>query len=218
MKTIILCDFDGTIIASDAYEELLVRYAGPEGRQLMNAFQSEKIDAPELIETGFSLMKASLTELNHCLDKMTIDPTFPPFVEFCQREGYELYIASDGLDWYIQRILDNHGLGSLPIIANLVTFEGPTPRLSFPWRNENCTGCHGRYGVCKRDVVLSFKSSDAQVILIGDGLSDSCGVLVADLIFAKRHLREYCLAAGYPFKTFYHFNDITVALLSDKEL
>jgi len=46
------------------------------------------------------------------LDAQEIDPTFADFQRFCAGRGFPLAILSDGMDYYIRRILERHALGA----------------------------------------------------------------------------------------------------------
>ncbi len=214
MRIVILSDFDGTIIHSDGFEELLKIYAKTEYPSLMSAFNQERIDSETLLKRGFDalLQRATLADLNQTLDKIQVDPSFPLLAKFCKENEYELIIVSDGLDWYIKRILGRYGLENLPTITNIVAFDDNHVRLSFPWRDMQCRICHGHYGTCKGKVVREYKNNGAYVAIIGDGLTDRCGIYDADLIFAKSKLKTYCSGAGYPFCEFHDFTDIINAL------
>jgi len=208
MKTVVLCDFDGTIVLNDVLDELFAHYAGSEYRQLVSQWDEGQIDTPEALEKLFSLMHATPADLERYFDSMRIEPTFPHFLRFCRERGYDFHVLSDGLTWYIERILNRYDLGSIPIFANIVSFDGSEAHFSYPWRNEDCEPCGGVCGTCKRDIVLSFKMKGARVIYIGDGISDRYGAMEADLVFAKGRLREHLLAAEHPFIPFRDFNDI----------
>jgi len=217
MKTVVLCDFDGTIALDDVLDEVFVRYAGPQYHQIVAQWDRGEINTPEALERCFSLLRATPAELNRYFDSVLIEPAFPAFLHFCRERGYDFHILSDGLTWYIERILNRYNLDSIPIFANIVSFDGSEAHFSYPWRNEDCEPCGGVCGTCKRDIVLSFKRKGARVIYIGDGISDRYGAMEADLVFAKGRLREHCLVTGQPFVPFHDFDDI-INFLREKEL
>jgi 2-hydroxy-3-keto-5-methylthiopentenyl-1-phosphate phosphatase len=208
MKTAVLCDFDGTISIAQVLDEILIRYADPQCHRIIAQWDSGEIDTPEALERGFSLLRATPAEINPYLDSALIEPAFPAFLRLCREKGYDFHILSDGLTWYIERMLHRYDLGVIPIFANIVSFDGSGAHFSYPWRNEECEPCGGACGTCKRDIVLRFKREGARVIYIGDGSSDRYGAMEADLVFAKRHLQEHLLAVGRPFVPFRDFDDI----------
>lgn len=208
VKTVVLSDFDGTIALDDVLDEVFARYADPQYHQIVAQWDRREIDTPEALERCFSLLRATPAELNRYFDSVPIEPAFPAFLRLCRERGYDFHILSDGLTWYIERILNRYDLGSIPIFANIVSFNGSEAHFSYPWRNRDCEPCGGVCGTCKRDIVLSFKRKGAQVIYIGDGLSDRYSAMEADMVFAKRRLREHLLATGQPFVPFCDFDDI----------
>lgn len=216
METTILCDFDGTIIPNEVPEELLVYHGGPEYHQLITQWDEGEVNTPEVLQRLFSLMGTTPSEFNRYFDSLSVDPTFLPFLDLCQKMDYDFHIVSDGFMWYIERILDRYGLMSISIFTNVVTFDGTGFHLSYPWRNGDCEPCGGVCGTCKRDVVLSFKRKGARVIFIGNSFEDRYGAMEADLVFAKARLREQLQAIGYPFVPFRDFNDIITVLQREK--
>jgi len=212
MKTVVLCDFDGIIALDDVLDEVFARYADPKYRSIVARWDRREIGTPEVLESCFPLLRATPDELNRYFDSVLIEPAFPALLRLCRERGYDFYILSDGLTWYIERILNRYDLGSIPIFANIVSFDGLEAHFSHPWRNKDCEPCGGVCGTCKRDVVLSFKRKGARVIYIGNGLSDRYSAVEADLVFAKGRLRDHLLAAGQLFIPFRGFNDIISSL------
>jgi len=216
MKTTILCDFDGTIIPNEVPEELVISHGGPEYYQLIAQWDEGEVNTPDVLQMLFSGMGATSGEFNRYFDGISVDPTFPPFLDFCRKMGYDFHVVSDGFLWYIERILNRHGLMPISIFTSVVTFDGTEFHLSYPWRNEDCEPCNGVCGTCKRDIVLNFKKEGARVIFIGNSFEDRYGAMESDLVFAKARLREQLQAIGYPFTPFRDFNDIIAALQREK--
>jgi 2-hydroxy-3-keto-5-methylthiopentenyl-1-phosphate phosphatase len=134
-----------------------------------------------------------------------IDRTFPAFVAECEEAGIPLAIVSDGLDYAIRRILDSHGLGRLPIIANRLEASGPRSwRLDFPHGNPSCRIAMGN---CKCAYAGRARVDQRRVLLIGDGASDFCAASDADLVFAKHRLIEHCRSSGIAYVPITGFAD-----------
>jgi 2-hydroxy-3-keto-5-methylthiopentenyl-1-phosphate phosphatase len=125
---------------------------------------------------------------------MMIDRAFAAFVAQVEDAGVPLAVVSDGLDYAIRRILDAHGLGRVPIVANrLEQTSERSWRLEFPHGNPSCRVASGN---CKCASAARAKDARRRVLLIGDGASDFCVASEADLVFAKHRLIEHCRAAG----------------------
>ncbi len=132
----ILCDFDGTVSVEDITDSLLERFARPGWQTIEQAWRRGEIGSHDCMAEQVALLDASRDEIDAHLDTMMIDRAFAAFVAEVEDAGIALAIVSDGLDYAIRRILDAHGLGRLPIIANRLEAAGPRSwRLEFPYGN-----------------------------------------------------------------------------------
>ena len=120
----ILCDFDGTVSVEDITDSLLERFARPGWQKIEQAWRRGEIGSHDCMAEQVALLDASREEIDAHLDSMMIDRAFPAFVAEAEAAGIPLAIVSDGLDYAIRRILDSHGLGRLPIIANRLETTG----------------------------------------------------------------------------------------------
>lgn len=198
----ILCDFDGTISPEDTTDTLLASFALPGWETLEQQWLAGEIGSEECMSGQVALLDMTREALDNCLSGIRIDPAFKYFVALAQRCSVPLTIVSDGLDYAIQRILDRHGLGHLPLIANHL--EQRSERrwgLSFPWRDTDC--CHAS-GVCKCAVAQSTKG---RVLMVGDGRSDFCVSAQADHVLAKGSLIDECRRQGITHTVFHRFSD-----------
>ena len=191
----ILCDFDGTVSVEDITDSLLERFARPGWQTIEQAWRRGEIGSHDCMAEQVALLDASREEIDAHLDTMMIDRAFPAFVDRVEHAGIPLSIVSDGLDYAIHRILDAHGLGRVPIVANRLEAAGPRGwRLDFPFGSAGC-----RSGNCKCACAARARDGDRRVLLIGDGASDFCVAAEADLVFAKHRLIEHCRSAGIPY-------------------
>jgi HAD superfamily phosphoserine phosphatase-like hydrolase len=121
---------------------------------------------------------------------------FEAYLAWCDENEIPLAIVSDGLDFYIERILANHRLlERISCFSNELTFAD-TNRIEarFPYFSKGC----GRCANCKAYHVREARKDGSKVIFIGDGLSDRCGAQAADYTFARRgrDLERFCDAHG----------------------
>jgi len=199
----ILCDFDGTISVEDITDALLVRFARPGWEDIEQAWKRGEIGSRECMARQIALLDASRDELDAHLDDMAIDRAFPVFAAAVREAGVPLTVLSDGLDYSIRRILANHGIKDLPVVANRLVAEGERGwRLEFPYSSPDC-----RSGNCKCASAGSAHADRRRVLVIGDGASDFCVSGEADLVFAKHRLIEHCRAAGIPYVPITSFAD-----------
>jgi 2,3-diketo-5-methylthio-1-phosphopentane phosphatase len=155
------------------------------------------------------MVDASLAELDEALDALAIDPTFEAFSTFCATNGVDLTIVSDGVDYFIRRILQRCGLEHLPLQANhLMPLGERRYTLAHPYRVQDCAA---GAGTCKCASAGAERGS-SRTVLIGDGRSDFCVAHEADIVFAKKGLLRYTKEQGIPSHEFSDFAEIQAIL------
>jgi 2-hydroxy-3-keto-5-methylthiopentenyl-1-phosphate phosphatase len=201
----ILCDFDGTVSVEDITDSVLERFGRPGWQAIEQAWRRGEIGSHDCMAQQVALLEASREDMDAHLDSMSIDRAFVHFVAAAREAGMPLAIVSDGLDYAIRRILGNHGLGDLPIIANRLEAVGAREwQLEFPYGNPTCRVAAGN---CKCSCAGRARVEQRRVLLIGDGASDFCVAGEADLVFAKHRLIEHCRSAGIPYVPITGFAD-----------
>lgn len=200
----IFVDFDGTITQKDVGEEMFRRFGDVEkANRWIEEWIDRKINSMELWRLLCSTVKDfSGSEFDSFLNKIELDPAFKEFVTFCETEGFEIRVLSDGFDYYIQKILKREGLDHLEVYSNKLTF-GTNGNLipEFPFNDEECSRCAN----CKRNHVLNFSSDEDYTFYIGDGYTDVCPSQFCDFIFAKNSLLRQCeinRVTYFPYSTF----------------
>lgn len=199
----IVCDFDGTITPFDVTDAILERFAAREWEFIEEEWHKGRITARECMDRQIKLLDVPVPELDAFLDTVPVVAGFTDFVDFCHAEQLSLIIVSDGMDYAIKRILRNHHVGHLPVIANRLRFLGDASyRLEFPYGAPGCSS-----GVCKCKVATAASNP---VLLVGDGLSDCCVASQASFIFARegKSLERTCVEKGYPYLPFVDFCDV----------
>lgn len=199
------CDFDGTIAAIDVTDAVLERFAAPEWRDIESAWEAGRIDARQCMSAQIALIQPALNEIDEFLDTVEIDPEFTEFVRWCSRNLISVTVVSDGVDRFIRRVLSNHGLDHLDIIANRLCVDHNGNR--FHYRLEapyTQPSCRGGSGVCKCAIV----AAEAPHIYVGDGRSDFCVSANADMLFAKHKLAAHCASQSIPFFSYTTFQDV----------
>lgn len=206
----ILCDFDGTISVQDVIDSLLEHHGLPGWEQLEEAWREGRIGSAECMQGQVALLGLDRVRLDAHLDALSIDPAFPRFVVLARELGLPLQVVSDGLDYAIERLLQRHGLGGLPVAANHLVAGTPPQH----WRLESphaVAGCSS--GTCKCALADEVGlDSRRRTLLIGDGASDFCVAATVDFVFAKGRLADHCLEAGIPHLRIRDFRDAVQAL------
>ncbi|KAA3652735.1 MAG: 2-hydroxy-3-keto-5-methylthiopentenyl-1-phosphate phosphatase [Calditrichaeota bacterium] len=205
----IFSDFDGTVAQQDVGAQLFIQY-GDASRCMdaVNEWMAGNISSCEMYHRECLTAEITPTELRSLAEEQEIDASFFKFYEQCKSSDVDITILSDGFKIYIQNVLREHGLAHLIVKANDIQFvDGNRIRPLFPYSDNNCEHCAN----CKGFHIRNFKNKNPRVktIMIGDGYSDRCGVLEADLIFAKDDLRQYCEKNNLHYYPFENFSDVT---------
>jgi 2-hydroxy-3-keto-5-methylthiopentenyl-1-phosphate phosphatase len=208
IPTVVICDFDGTVAAADVQHIIFDRYAGDRWVPINEAWRRGEVTTEERSRQQWDMVRASQQEISDLVSPIPLDPGFGSFVDLCRQRGWPLHIASDGFDFYIQRILSAHGLGDLPVFANHMAWTNGRPSMTFARMNPSCC----RLGNCKRLIVEERRPAGGRVVFVGDGLSDACGAAAADLVFAKGLLARHCTENGIVCRPYSDFTDVAGAL------
>ena len=202
----VFCDFDGTVSAKDVTDVLLEAYALPQWQEVEALWRAGCIGSMECMRRQVALLRCSRQELDALADSVAIDPRFPDFVAACREARVPVAILSDGLDYVILRVLQNHGLTNLPVYANRLEMVGDGRyALSFPHAQ---TACLAASGTCKCSLIETLRQPGTKAILVGDGASDFCAAReAADFVFAKDSLLEHCREFALPHAAYSDFSD-----------
>lgn len=205
-KIKIFCDFDGTITTKDVGENMFLEFGdSKKAYEIFNRWVNKEIDSAQEWQELLELVK-DLTEeeFNSFIDSIDLTYGFNEFVEFAENNKLELIILSDGMDYYIDRILNKNGLENLNYYSNKLIFTDNGPKAFFPYTDEECKDC----GNCKRNHIIENSSDEDITIYIGDGFSDTCPVQYADYIFAKKALLKFCEKERISYFPYKNFKDI----------
>jgi len=212
MKTAVFCDFDGTITRRDVGYNIFHHFSGGKNDALLPDWKARRMTTRECLLREAAMVKAPAEEIYRFIDQFEIDPGFGGFIDLCRRNDSPVFVASDGLDFYIEYILKKHGLGEMGLKTNIGRPENGGLTVEFPHENKSCSHC----GVCKGERIRQFREETGgafQVVFVGDGYSDSCATGEADLIFAKKDLQRYCLAHNIAYLKYDDFYDVSRQLV-----
>ncbi|HEY6626699.1 MAG TPA: MtnX-like HAD-IB family phosphatase, partial [Ignavibacteriaceae bacterium] len=189
----IFLDFDGTITKNDVGEEIFKKILKEDiVKKIVDDLLADKISSRECWE---SLCESALikdkNEFDDFILSLEIEPTLHRFVEYCDENKFQLFILSDGFDYYIEKILKRENLSHLKVFSNklILNDEGKLIH-SFPYYNGDCRSSAN----CKRNHIIENSGEDDYTVFIGDGNSDIDAIQYVDFIFAKDDLLKYCEA------------------------
>ena len=207
---IIVCDFDGTVAADDVQHVIFNRFAGDRWIPVNEAWRRGEVTTEERARAQWAMVppfsKQAVLDL---VAAIPLDTGFEGLVRSVLGRDWQIVIASDGFDLYIERILAANGLSHVPFSANHLELHDTGFSMSFTRPNPVCC----RLGNCKRLIVDEQRRPGGRVVFVGDGLSDACGAAAADLVLAKGLLADYCRRQGIPFAPFTDFHEVRHRLL-----
>lgn len=189
-EKIFVSDFDGTITTQDTLSTFLKHYADEEWLVLEDMWKKDILGSAECLIKQFELVPDMSAELvDDFLDTIELDTYVSEFYNLCQRNNQDFVIVSDGLDYFINRILQKNGIDNVKIISNHAEFINGEFVITFPNKSSKCL-THA--GTCKCSVVENLRKNYKEIYYIGDGKSDECVVNRIDYLFSKDELLLYC--------------------------
>ena len=207
----VFVDFDGTITKVDVGEAIFRAFGNAVETNIIVAdLLSGKITARMCWELLFATIKnINLAKLNNFIDQMNIDPTFNQFHKYCLENEIEIFVLSDGFDYYIKRIFKKAKLNNLNIFANSLIINDKNEMIpAFPYFDIDCQTSAN----CKRNHILNNSGDEEFTVYIGDGNSDKYSTQFCDFIFAKDDLLKFCEKERITFFPFNNFKDVITRL------
>jgi 2,3-diketo-5-methylthio-1-phosphopentane phosphatase len=200
----VLTDFDGTVTQTDVAEDILEEFAPQDWWDIEEEHRARKIGTREAMVRQFALVRAKEADVLRFVDqRVQLDETFPSFVAYCHARDIRLEIVSEGLDVYLRPLLRKWGL-DLPVRTNRAIFEDGRVRISYPYSDPTCTLC----GTCKLLRLFELRTQGYRIAYVGDGHSDLCPAIEADVVFAKKELADLCREEAIDFIPFDTFADV----------
>ena len=215
---LILSDFDATISVIDTGLAMINALSDEDAATAWEdeyAWRRGEMSSMECLRRQWRLFRRTPEEVMAFVDELELDEGFLGLLKLVHARHAGLAVLSDGLDFYLDRLLANRGIAtcgddacvrSSEYLARYTNAACVTPggiEIDFPYS----TAC-GQCGNCKVAHLFRLRPGFARVIYIGDGHSDLCAARYADTIFAKHALAEDCTRAGRPFIPFETFADI----------
>jgi 2-hydroxy-3-keto-5-methylthiopentenyl-1-phosphate phosphatase len=207
-------DFDGTVTRHDVGNAFFAHFGGEPATNAVLAYREGGMTAQECFRTEARAMgDVDLGDLLDFIDRQEFDPTFAPFVAWSRSRGLPVTVLSDGLDLYVDRILERAGCAD---VARSTNHAEVTPgadgvnrlMLAFPSADAVCTRC----GCCKRNLMVTASGDEDVICYVGDGFSDFCPVQYADIVFAKSQLQTYCQTMNISYYPYASFDEVRARL------
>jgi alpha-galactosidase len=207
----VFCDFDGTFAVQDVGSTLAKRHAGDRRPALWERLRRGELNAwqynLELLD-GLRLPEA---ELDAFLRTVELDAGAEALVRWCEAQGVPFRVLSDGFDRNLDRIQQLTGV-RFAYDANRLWYEEGAWRIAASAPDASCD-CGT--GLCKRGRIQAFRAQHPGVCVVhvGNGrVSDLCGALAADVVFAKDSLAEELAARDIAYEPFATLHDVVSGL------
>ncbi len=208
VKTIIQCDFDGTITEEDQAFLLLDAFASGNWRQLLTEYREGRISVGHFNARAFAMVKEDRqTLVNFAKQTAKIRPGFHELVSYCRREGVQFTIVSNGLDFYINTILTDIGLENIEVFAAQAQFTHGGIEVKY-------VGPDGAHldSDFKETFTRLFLTKGYRVVYVGNGLSDISPAEHAYHVFARDELLNLCKQKRLDCIPFVDLNDVVSGL------
>jgi 2-hydroxy-3-keto-5-methylthiopentenyl-1-phosphate phosphatase len=153
------------------------------------------------IATEMATIRADFSKAESLLRaNIKVDPHFNSFVQWCHAQKIPLTVLSAGFHEIIELFVPAADYPALEILASRVEPHATGWQCRF--RDDS------DYGHDKAQAIQQARAAGFHTVFIGDGLSDRASAEVADEVFAKRYLAEYCRTRGIACHEFQSFADI----------
>lgn len=197
-------DFDGTVSTDDVAMHVLERLASPGWRELDDRYERGELGSRAYLAGLWQhLSTVPMRELLSVAEEVPLDPGTGPLVRYLRAAGSEVTVVSDGLGYYVRSRCSPLDVA---VLANDVEEGRPT----FAHADPTCP-C-GLCGTCKMRPVRDARARGRIAVVVGDGTSDRHAAAVADVVFAKGRLVEWCESSSLPYLPFVHLGDVEQAL------
>lgn len=213
----ILVDFDGTITTVDTNDKLTQVYGNNVIPKLWQSYNEGEIDFLTLIDLQFREFKLTEEEYtNFILTEFDLTEGFIEFYKNIEKNHIPFAVVSGGFHNGIVPFLNKYGIEDVDIFANSFIFNGNNMRAKIYDEGDtiDCSG-YGPCGNCKVRHYNRYKEKYETVIFIGDGTTDQCVAQIADVIFAKDKLLDYCKRNQIECRPWEDFNDINKIIFKD---
>jgi len=207
-KILVQCDFDGTITREDVSFFILDAFADGSWRSMLQDYKDGRITVGSFNRRAFNMVKEDEESLRRfVVEKARIRQGFPEMLDYCRRKGFRFVIVSNGLEFYINAILDSLGIDNVEVFAAKAEFkpEGIVARYIGPDGTE-------LQNDFKKAYTRRFVEDGYRIIYIGNGASDVGSASLAEHVFAADTMLARCRQANMDCNPFSDLNDVVGGL------
>src|SRR3954451_20236158 len=190
----------------DTGVHLLERLAGDNAwLAIDDLYAAGAIGSRECLVREWELLPTDEATLRQAVRDVALDPDVERLITDLRAGGAEVTVVSDGFGFYAEEVCERLGV---PVLTNTVDWS--TGTLDFP-NLDRCCPCSS-CGTCKQAPIKDARRRGRTTVFVGDGISDRKAALLADVLFAKGRLAEWCGFSGVEFEFFDTLADVHTAL------
>src|SRR5438270_7908123 len=167
------------------------------------------IGSRECLAREWQLLPNDERLLREAVREIELDPDAERLIAGLRAGGAEVVVVSDGFGFYAEEVCARLGV---PVLTNAVKWS--TGDLEFP-NLDRCCPCSS-CGTCKQAPIKDARRRGRATVFAGDGVSDRKAAILADILFAKSALADWCDEAGVEFRPFASLDDVRRALLGSR--
>ncbi|HWB54029.1 MAG TPA: MtnX-like HAD-IB family phosphatase [Tepidisphaeraceae bacterium] len=206
----VFIDFDGTLTTNDVIDQLIYRFSiNDSWKEIEKLWVLQEIGSRQCLSDELALVRIDDEQLEVFLNSIQLDAGAGALLKLFKRHDIPVTVLSDGIDYFIKRILERHGIGGLSIRCNKMVRKGEKIGLEFPYQQADCQASAAH---CKCASACVLGVTGRKSIYIGDGRSDLCAARKAEVVFAKGELAKCLTKEGRSFYPFATLGDICEVL------
>lgn len=181
IRSVVMCDFDDTMVTPDTGVVILDRFADGDWRALDRLYNTNEMPLEEIMRHQFAMVKNTTKNsmIQEVERSVSFRPGFEELVQTCNQSGVPVLVVSYGLDFCINHLLTKAGLTrKVEVYAPKATLGPNGIGFTYPQlRLKDSVNL-------KHDLVRHHKQQGDDVTFVGDGTSDFAALKTADMRFA----------------------------------
>ncbi len=206
LKTVVFCDFDGTITSEENFVAMLKQFTPQVANRVMPELYHLRMTVRQGVrEMLESIPSSCYQEIIDFARHKGIRPGFGELLDYLDSENMPFVVVSGGLRIMVETILGEWQKRVKDIYAVDVHTDGEYFQVFSPMEGETEL-------VDKVKVMQGY--APVRTIAIGDSVTDLNMGMQADLVFARDRLAEYLTERGKSFIPWENFFDVLQVLKS----
>jgi len=204
-----LSDFDGTMSRKDFYLTFVENYLCKFDKIVLEKCLRGEITSYEYLNEILSNVNLTKEQIDTHIFELPMMSGVKRVIQSVYSFRGDFAVVSAGSSYYIRPILDQIGVGHIPLFSNGGEYVDGGIVMSYP-ENERYFGNY--FGIDKAAVVEDMKQKYKEIIFAGDGAADFEAAKASQVRFARGVLAQKLTQAKISFHPFHDFNDIAEIL------